>query len=177
MSSSSPTPVVSPESSFPADQEPRPRANVERRAEPDRRQTPTATWRAFLPAGRRMRNRRGSEHRRPYFVDRFSCGMLLGVAMLILASLVDAILTVHILQAGGEEINPLMDRLLSHSVEAFVLGKYVLTVVGLPLLLIFKNYYLFGTRLRVGHLVPAAVATYGVLIGYQILLIHQYVGW
>jgi hypothetical protein len=177
MSSRLPTSAALPESSFPQDSGPLTQAQSEQRARTDRRTEPTSPWRAFFPTGRRMRNRRGSEHCRSYFVDRFSFGMFLGVGMLILGSLVDAILTVRILQAGGEEINPLMDQLLSHSLEAFVLGKYVLTVVGLPLLLIFKNHYLFGTCFRVGYLVPVAVALYAVLIGYQIVLIHRYVLW
>ncbi len=163
MQSKSPNPVVSPA--------------AEHRSQSDRRKTPTSVWRAFLPNGRRLRSRRRHEHCRPYFVDRYSSAMFLGVVMLILATLIDAILTVQILRAGGEEVNPLMDRLLNHSLEAFVLGKYLLTVLGLPLLLIFKNHYLFGTRLRVGHLVPAAVALYGLLIAYQLVLMHQCGGW
>lgn len=103
--------------------------------------------------------------------------MLVCVMMLIVASLVDAGLTIHVLRGGGTEVNPLMDYLLGHSDMAFVVGKYVLTVVGLPLLLIFKNHYLFGTRLRVGHLIPVCVALYAVLITYQIMLIDQRVGW
>ena len=70
-----------------------------------------------------------------------------------------------------------MNRLLNHSVEAFVIGKYLLTVLGLPVLLIFRNHYLFGTRLRVGYLIPACVAMYAILIGYQIILINQRIGW
>ena len=46
-------------------------------------------------------------------------------------------------------------------------------MVGLPLLLIFKNYYLFGTRFRVGYLIPLIVVMYLVLIGYQLVLMHQ----
>ena len=122
-----------------------------------------------------MAHRRAGEHRRPYFVDRFSPAMLLVVLMLVLASMVDAILTVRVLQAGGDEINPVMDHLLNRGILPFVLGKYLLTVAGLPLLLIFKNHYLFGTRVRVGYLIPVIVALYLVLIGYQIVLIFQHV--
>ncbi len=102
--------------------------------------------------------------------------MFIGVLALVIASLVDAILTVQLLFAGGKEINPLMDGLLAYGIGTFVLGKYVLTVAGLPLLLIFKNHYLFGTRLRVGYLVPIVVALYMVLIGYQLMLMHNHVG-
>ena len=58
-----------------------------------------------------------------------------------------------------------------------MVGKYVLTVMGLPVFLIFRNHYLFGTRVRVGYLIPASVAMYAVLLGYQIILIDQRIGW
>ena len=139
----------------------------ERRNVPDRRQKPTSPWGAFSWAGRRRQNRRADEHRRSYFVDCFSPAMLIGVLALVSASLVDAVLTVQLLNAGGKEINPLMDRLLAYGAGYFLLGKYLLTVAGLPLLLVFKNHYLFGTRLRVGHLIPVIVALYLMLIVYQ----------
>jgi hypothetical protein len=148
----------------------------ERRNVPDRRQEPTSPWGLLSQAGRRQQNRRADEHRQCYFVDRFSPAMFIGVLALVAASLVDAVLTMQLLFAGGKEINPLMDNLLAHGIGPFVFGKYVLTVVGLPLLLIFKNHYLFGTRLRVGYLIPMAVALYMVLIAYQLVLMHSHVG-
>jgi hypothetical protein len=146
----------------------------DRRAASDRRATPTSVWGAFPPAGRRLANRRAREHRQPYFVDRFSLAMFITVLLLVGASIVDAVLTIQLIEAGAREINPLMARLLDHGIEPFLLGKYVLTVAGLPLLLIFQNYYLFGTRLRVGYLLPMAVALYAVLIAYQLVLMHKY---
>jgi len=151
--------------------------DVDQRKQPDRREVPTGPWSALPPAGRRMRARRASERRLPYFVDRFSPAMFIVVLLLIIASLVDAVLTIQLLQAGGDEINPLMDRLLDLGVMPFLLGKYALTVSGLPLLLIFKNHYMFGSRIRVGHLIPIAVLLYAALIGYQLVLMHRYVGW
>jgi hypothetical protein len=164
-----PLPVVAPDALA--------QPGVEQRTQPDRRQAPTSPWWAFPPAGRRMRNRRAGEHQRPYFVDRFSPIMLTFVLMLLIASMIDAILTIHLLRAGGDELNPLMDRLLDYGVLPFLLGKYILTVSGLPLLLIFKNYYLFGTRVRVAYLIPAAVAMYVVLIVYQLVLMQKYAGF
>ena len=87
--------------------------------------------------------------------------------------MVDAFLTVRLLDAGAKEVNPVMDRLLLHGVGAFLVGKYLLTVGGLPLLLIFKNHYLFRTQLRVGHLIPIAVGLYAILIGYQVALMQN----
>jgi hypothetical protein len=121
-----------------------------------------------------MSNRRRSEHRRPYFVDRFSAAMWVGVILLLTASMVDAALTIHLLRAGGIEVNPLMNHVLEYGVLPFITVKYVLTAAGLPLLLIFKNYYLFGSRLRVAYLIPITVVLYGGLIAYQLMLMRQH---
>jgi hypothetical protein len=152
-------------------------SDADRRGQSDRRQEPTSPWAALPPAGLRMKNRRAAEHRQPYYTDRFSPVLFIGILLLIVATLVDAGLTVHVLYGGGAEMNPVMDGLLSHGIEAFVIGKYLLTVLGLPVLLIFRNHYLFGTQLRVGHLIPASLALYVVLITYQIILIDQRIGW
>ena len=154
-----------------------PDPDIEQRTQPDRRETPTSPWDALPPAGRRTGCRRVGERRRPHFVDRFSSVMFVFVLMLLMASIVDAVLTIQLIEAGAAEINPLMDRLLDHGILPFLLGKYLLTVAGLPLLLIFKNHYLFGTWFRIGYLIPAIVAMYAVLIGYQLVLMHRYVGW
>ncbi len=146
----------------------------EKRSQSDRRQRPTGVRGGFPPAGNRMRSRRADEHRNPYFVDRYTALMFAVVLMLIIASIVDAVLTIRLIEAGGSEINPLMGHLLSYGTLPFLLGKYLLTVVGLPLLVIFKNHYLFHTRFRVGYLIPALVLLYAVLISYQLVLIHNY---
>ncbi len=148
---------------------------TERRNQADRRERPTSPWDTFSAAGLRMRLRRSHEHRRPYFVDRFPPALLAFILLLLLGTIVDAILTLHLLQAGAEEINPVMSCLLDYGILPFFLGKYLLTVVGLPLLLVFQNHYLFGSRFRVGYLIPATVTLYLLLIGYQVVLVYQHV--
>jgi hypothetical protein len=147
-------------------------AGPERRTLPDRRNKPTGPWGAFWPTGRRRALRRAAEHCRPYFVDRFSPTTFVLIVLLLAATVVDAVLTIHLLRAGAEEMNPLMEGLLHYGVQRFVVVKYLLTATGLPLLLIYQHHRLFGTRVRVAHLLPVAVALYGVLIGYQVLLLH-----
>jgi hypothetical protein len=74
--------------------------------------------------------------------------------------------------AECEEANPVMRYVMSKGNEAFMLGKYVLTAAGLPVLLIFKNFYLFRTRFRVGYLLPIFVAMYVALLSYEAWLLH-----
>ena len=147
---------------------------AEKRTTADRRCRPTGISGALPPAGSRVRNRRAEEHCRPYFVDRFSPAMLLVILLLLIASMVDAVLTLRLIEAGASEVNPLMKLAISKGVTVFLAAKYIMTAAGLPLLVIFKNYYLFGTRLRVGHLIPVGVALYAVLIAYQLVLMKQH---
>jgi len=152
-------------------------SHAERRERSDRRAAPTGVRAALPPAGRRMAHRRADEHRKPYFVDRFSAWMFAFTVFLPFASVVDALLPLYLIQAGGEEVNPVMQPFIEWGESAFVLGKYAMTVIGIPLLLIFKNHYLFGGRFRIVSLIPAVDALYTCLIVYQVYLIHACVGW
>ena len=44
---------------------------------------------------------------------------------------------------------------------------------GLPVLLVFKNYSLFGTRFRVGYLIPMFLGLYALLLVYQLSLLQS----
>lgn len=147
---------------------------VERRRQSDRRTRPTDPWWGFPWGGRRMRNRRADEHREPYFVDRFSPWTFVVVLILLIASILDACLTIQLLRAGANEINPVMNYFLAYGVQAFLVAKYLLTAAGLPLLLFYRNHYLFGTRVRISCVIPIVVLLYFVLIGYQISLVQSY---
>jgi hypothetical protein len=93
--------------------------------------------------------------------------MRLLVTLLLTFSVADAAATLCLLGRGCEEANPLMQLLLDRGAMAFLLGKYVLTAAGLPILLIFQNHRLFGTPIRVVSLLPCLVALYLILLGYQ----------
>jgi hypothetical protein len=148
--------------------------DVNRRQLPDRRQSPTSPWDALPPAGLRMRARRAEEHRRVHYCDRFSVVMLALVVTLLAASITDAAFTVRLVAIGCTEVNPLMGRLLDRGVLPFFIVKYLLTALGLPVLLVFKNHYLFGTRFRVGYVIPVLVSMYLVLIAYQLHLLDGF---
>jgi hypothetical protein len=136
----------------------------------DRRSHPTRLWDVFRWRGRRTRQRRSSEHRRPYFVDRFTLPTFILIMVLIVSTIADGVITWYLLDADCAEANPVMAYLLAKGPGPFFVGKYVLTVAGLPLLLIFKNVYLFRRRFRVGYLIPVLVVLYLALLSYQIYL-------
>ena len=138
----------------------------------DRRRRPPTAWDAFRPRGRRIRRRRVQERHEPYFVDLID-GSTFGLAvLLLLLTVIDGAVTLVLLGAGCEEINPAMGYLLRQGPTQFLLGKYLLTTAGLPFLLVFRHFPLFGTRFRVGYLLPVFVGLYLVLLGYQLALIN-----
>ncbi len=115
-----------------------------------------------------------ADHDGDYYVDRHRAPSLALVVTILALSIVDAVITIHLLDHGCHEINPLMAWLLEWGVVPFLLGKYVLTATGMPVLLLFKNFRMFGTRFRVGYLVPIVVALYVVLLAYQWSLLREH---
>src|SRR5438309_2002099 len=143
-----------------------------KRLKQDRRVRPTSFWDAFRFGGRRARNRRASEFRQPYFVDRFPPTTFVFVLLLLALTIADGVITLHLMDVDCQEINPVMLYLLSKGLMPFFIGKYALTAAGLPILLIFKNYYLFHTPFRVAYLIPIFVLLYVALTVYQIHLLQ-----
>jgi hypothetical protein len=150
-----------------------------RRVLTDRRTRPTSPFDALRLRGRRLWPRREQERRGAYFVDRFDALTLAVIVTLLMLTIADGVLTIELLDTNSEEMNPVMARLLLHGHRAFLLGKYVLTAFGLPFIVVYKNYPMFGTRFRIGFLLPIFVGLYVVLIFYQarLLSVGREVTW
>jgi len=107
---------------------------------------------------------------KPYLVDRVSWPVFALAALLLVLTLVDGVITLLLLDRGFEEANPVLRFLLDRSTSAFFVAKYLLTALFLPRRPGDEQYRLFGTRFRVGHLIPIVAVLYLVLIVYQIVL-------
>ena len=149
-----------------------PQRPIDPRARTDRRRRPTSPWDALRPGGRRLRPRRVEERQPPHFVDLIDTSSFVLAVLLLVLTVVDGAVTLMLLGAGCEEVNPAMDYLLRRGPLYFLMGKYLLTTAGLPFLLIFRHFTLFRTRFRVGYLLPVFVALYLVLLGYQVALMN-----
>jgi len=160
---------------LPGDRDELPRAcpGPDRRFDNDRRQAPTRATDALRFSGSRIRVRRAIERAGPFFVDRFGPFILtLTVGVLVLC-LIDGLLTIELLDWNSEEINPIMRLLLSRGYLPFLIGKYILTAAGLPFLVVYKNWPLFGTRFRAGFLLPIFFTLYLGLLTYQVVLLRN----
>jgi hypothetical protein len=140
------------------------------RGEGDRRSRPTGPLDAFRLAGRRARIRRTVDRDLVHFFDRFHVFELALIVSILSLTIVDGILTVELLSTDCEEANPLMKLALQQGHGTFFVVKYVLTALGLPFLLVFKNHQLFGTRFRVGYVFPIFLLLYLMLVSYEVRL-------
>jgi len=138
----------------------------------DRRQRPTSPLDAFRRGGQRAQVRRSEERQGAFFIDRFDPVTLAMIVTLLCLTIADGVLTIELLDTNSEEINPLMQHLLTRGHSAFLLGKYVLTAMGLPLIVVYKNHPFCGTRFRVGFLLPVFIGLYVTLISYQWILLE-----
>ena len=130
------------------------------RGQTDRRTRPTSPLDAFRPRGRRVRPRRTEERYGTFFSDRFNALTLAMVVTLLGLTVVDGMLTLELLELNSEEANPFMGHLLKRGPLDFLLGKYVLTAMGLPFLVVYKNYPMFKSRFRIGFLLPVFISLY-----------------
>jgi hypothetical protein len=146
--------------------------NRDQRGRGDRRRRPTSPLDSFRPRGRRIRPRRRDERRGAYFVDRFGTLTLAMVVTLLGLTIVDGVLTIELLDLNSEEINPFMGHLLDRGRDVFLIGKYILTAAGLPFLVVYQHHPMFGTRFRVGFLLPIFIGLYLVLLSYQWTLLR-----
>lgn len=130
---------------------------------------PTSTLRrSFRGAWARIwKQGRGGEWR---YVrrDRLPVPAVLLVMAILAMTILDGVLTLILLDHQFEEANPLMRLFLGIHPMAFVIGKYALTALCLPFLLIFGHREVFLPRLRVAHFLPAIMLLYVILLAYQI---------
>lgn len=142
----------------------------ERRRQPDRRRFSWRTLWIALSSGRRRSMRRQDERCQPHYVDIYDDSRLLLWTLGIVAfCILDAFLTLMILDQGGIELNPVMAFLLGIGTSAFIYTKYLFTALAVIFILFHVNFRLFGLPVR--HLLPAFFFFYAALIGYETFLL------
>jgi hypothetical protein len=138
----------------------------DRRATPDRRRKVVwaVVYGSFNPRRRRP-TRRGDDSR--YQSVDWHASHLLAVAIsILLLSVADAFLTLTLLDAGAQEINPVMALAVSSNATLFALLKMVMTSVSVVLMVCLARY-------RFMRLVRVELALYGVFAGYLALIFYE----
>lgn len=96
---------------------------------------------------------------------------LLAVAIgIVLLSVVDAFMTLALLQGGADEVNPIMAALIYRSVAMFAALKMGITSAGV-ILMVFLARYRFMRLLRVEWALYGLLLVYLCLVGYELWML------
>jgi hypothetical protein len=97
---------------------------------------------------------------------------LLAVAIgILLLSVVDAFMTVVLLQGGADEVNPVMALVVYRSVTVFATLKMALTSAGI-ILMVFLARYRFMRLMRVEWVLYGVLIAYACLICYEVRMLN-----
>lgn len=142
----------------------------EQRELSDRRQQHFKSFLFSLHNGRRIKARREQETEQGFYTDHYEKWVGITVITITLLSLMDALLTLNILERGGIEVNPFMSVLLAIDTSVFLIGKFIITVVCLLFALVHINFHVLRI-LPMKTMLAAIVIFYLFLIGYEIFLL------
>ena len=138
---------------------------VDLRSSGDRRRRPTPIISRYtFFRGRRKTVRRNADRTRHIFVDQYGPGLLVVFIAILLLSLIDATMTLHLIDEGiVEEANPVMAYFLRYGSLSFFLAKCALTMFAIAILCVLKNVRI------VRHIViPVTIVMYLAIIFYEV---------
>jgi hypothetical protein len=143
-----------------------PHFSRERRSRADRRHRVWwSVWYGSFNPRRRAPPRRLDDSRF-HSLDWHSSHLLAVAIGILLLSVLDAFLTVLLLQGGADEVNPVMAALIYRSVAMFAVLKMGMTGLGVLMMV-------FLARYRFMRLVRVEWALYGVLTAYVGLICYE----
>ena len=146
-------------------------AYKEKRRGIDRRTNNKSRLKYLMFNGRRMGSRREDDGGRAIIFDRYHQNLFFAITTILILSILDAVLTLVVIQRGATELNPVMAYFLEHGTPTFIVAKYVLTSIGVLILLIFKNVFLTKIKIYTHSLFPCVIFVFMVVIAWELFLI------
>jgi hypothetical protein len=142
----------------------------DKRYHSDRRFNGQLSWKHIIFGGRRQYLRRTADRQGLTFVDEYSPLLMGFIILLLILSVMDGLMTLHLLENNAHEINPIMSFCLHWGPWFFLATKFLLTCFGAICLLIVNNSYAFGGRIQVRDIFPAMICLYLMVMFWNSLL-------
>jgi hypothetical protein len=144
---------------------------VEKRAGRDRRRQQFPRLKYLLLSGRRASARRQEDRYRTFYFDRYSSKLFVAIVAILFLSVLDALLTLYLIDSGSTELNPVMSYFLRYGPFAFMVAKYALTCAGVVILLLFRNAILKRSATHTRHLFSYIIGAFSTVIMWELFLI------
>jgi Domain of unknown function (DUF5658) len=143
---------------------------VDRRTGKDRRSHNMPEIRSLFIYGRRKKIRRKDDKDKIFYFDQYGSGIFAAIVFILLLSIIDALLTLILIDRGASEINPIMAYFLNFGPLTFMSVKYFLTCYSVVVLLIFSNVFLPRFKIYARSLFSCAIGVFLIVIGWELFL-------
>ena len=139
----------------------------------DRRTKGGFNIRSFFFGGKREKIRRQEDKKRIFYVDQFSPRLFFTITTIVFLCALDALLTLFLLHRGAYEVNPLMSFFLEFGPYTFFVSKYLLTIVPVICLLMFRNINLRMIKINTRSVLNIMAIFYILVIAWELYLISN----
>ena len=139
----------------------------------DRRTKSSFNIRSFLFGGKRAKIRRQADKNRIFYVDQFSPELFAVIVSIILLGVIDALLTLSLLNRGAYEVNPIMKYFLQIGPYTFFFFKYFITIASLFCFLMFRNVVIRGIKISIHSLLYFIIVCYLAVVGWELHLLSN----
>jgi hypothetical protein len=143
----------------------------EKRSGKDRRIHRFPRLKYLIFAGRRAGVRRKEDWDGAFYFDRYSSNIFAAIVLILLLSVLDALLTLYLIDRGSTELNPVMSYFLKYGPFVFMGAKYFLTSMGVVILLLFRNALRKRSVCHARNLFSYIISAFTTVIVWEICLI------
>ncbi len=144
---------------------------AEKRSGQDRRIPQFPKWRYLLFSGRRAKARRKEDIHRTFYFDRYSSNLFAAITAILILSVLDALLTLYLIDHGSTELNPVMSYFIEYGPFVFMGAKYFLTCAGVIILLLFRNVLRKRSITHTQHIFSYIISAFTTVIAWELYLI------
>lgn len=145
----------------------------EMRSGTDRRSSRGINLKSLGFGGRRQHLRRKEDMQKYFSLDRYSQSIFAAIVLILFLSVVDALLTLFLIENGAFEVNPVMAYYLKVGPYSFLAVKYGLTIIGVFVFLLLRNIYLRPLKMYTGTLLYVVIAVFVTVVAWQLYLISH----
>ena len=139
----------------------------------DRRNKSGFNIRSLLFGGRREKIRRQEDTRRIFYVDRYSPKLFAVIVAILFLSVIDALLTLSLLNHGAYEINPVMAFFHQFGPYPFFSSKYLITILPAIFLLMCRNIVIRIIKISTRSVLHMLAVFYAVVVAWELYLIFN----
>lgn len=125
-----------------------------------------------MSSGKRKGLRRVEDYKKITKLDWYHPTLLIHILIILGLSLLDAALTLTLLNQGAMELNPVMRYYINHGPTTFVMVKYGLTALALLIMVALHTSIAVKYRTLASLMFPSCIVLFGAVIIWELYLLR-----